>query len=165
MKITVFKVLFILNSDLLEFLRYLLPFKRYEWKHLFIFNKRWFDDKEIFLSWQGSLGTRRKSFFPGKVQKEGSYFFPVVVLIVTSLSWERNCSRLLGQCIFNFLRMRTWPTMVKCLLRKNKYAFLCPFCRIFCILLSQAVFHNLPHFSLERDYKVTSAVHYVKIPT
>ena len=40
----------------------------------------WFDDKEIFLSWQGN------------------YFFPVVVLIVTSLSWERNCTRLLGQC-------------------------------------------------------------------
>ena len=59
---------------------------------------RWFDDKEIFLSWQGSVGTWRKSFFRGKVQKEGNYFFPVVVLIVTSLSWERNCSRLLGQC-------------------------------------------------------------------
>ena len=58
----------------------------------------WFDDKEIFLSWQGSVGTWRKSFFRGKVQKEGNYFFPVVVLIVTSLSWERNCSRLLGQC-------------------------------------------------------------------
>ena len=49
--------------------------------------------------WQGSVGTQRKSFFCGKVQKEGNYFFPVVVLIVTSLSWERNCSRLLGQCM------------------------------------------------------------------
>ena len=50
-----------------------------------------------------------KYFFRGKVAlghegkvsflaKEGNYFFPVVVLIVTSLSWERNCSRLLGQC-------------------------------------------------------------------
>ena len=57
-----------------------------------------FDDKEIFLSWKGSVGTRRKSFFRGKVQKEGNYFFPVVVLIVTSLSRERNRSRLLGQC-------------------------------------------------------------------
>ena len=57
-----------------------------------------FDDKEIFLSWKGSVGTQRKSFFRGKVQKEGNYFFPVVVLIVTSLSRERNRSRLLGQC-------------------------------------------------------------------
>ena len=40
----------------------------------------------------------KKYFFRGKVQKEGNYFFPVVVLIVTSLSWERNCTRLLGQC-------------------------------------------------------------------
>ena len=64
----------------------------------------WFDDKEIFLSWQGSVGTRRKSFFRGKVQKEGNYFFPVVVLIVTSLSWERNCSRLLGQCTAELLK-------------------------------------------------------------
>ena len=54
--------------------------------------------KKIFLLWQGSVRTQRKSFFSGKVQKEGNYFFPVVVLIGTSLSWERNCSRLLGQC-------------------------------------------------------------------
>ena len=44
-------------------------------------------------------------------------------------------------------------------------SFFMSFCRIFCMLKSQAVFHNLPHFSREQDYKVTSSVHYVKIPT
>ena len=70
----------------------------------------WFDDKEIFLSWQGSVGTWRKSFFRGKVQKEGNYFFPVVVLIVTSLSWERNCSLLLGQC--SYIKTLIWNTVL-----------------------------------------------------
>ena len=41
MKITVFKLLFTLNSDQLEFLKYLLPFKSYEWKHLIFFNSAW----------------------------------------------------------------------------------------------------------------------------
>ena len=55
-----------------------------------------FDDKEIFLSWQGSVATQRKSFFRGKVQKEGNYFFPVVVLIVTSLSREKKSLSAIG---------------------------------------------------------------------
>ena len=41
MKITVFKLLFTLNSDQLEFLKYILPFKSYEWKHLIFFNSVW----------------------------------------------------------------------------------------------------------------------------
>ena len=73
-------------------------FKKYFFRGKVALGHGRFDDKEIFLSWQGSVGTRRKSFFRGKVQKEGNYFFPVVVLIVTSLSRERNRSRLLGQC-------------------------------------------------------------------
>ena len=31
-------------------------------------------------------------------------------------------------------------------------------------LWSLAAFHNFPHFSKEQDYKVTSAVHNVKLP-
>ena len=40
-KIALFKDFFMLNSNPLEFLGYLLPFKRYEWKQLFIFNSAW----------------------------------------------------------------------------------------------------------------------------
>ena len=40
-KTTLLKVVFTLNSDPLEFLRYLLPFKRYQWKHLIFFNSAW----------------------------------------------------------------------------------------------------------------------------
>ena len=38
MKITPFKVIFMLNSDLLKILRYLLPFKRYVQKYSIILN-------------------------------------------------------------------------------------------------------------------------------
>jgi len=41
MKITVFIELFMLNPNPLEFLRYLLPFKSYKWKHLNFFNSAW----------------------------------------------------------------------------------------------------------------------------
>ena len=40
-KITVILVIFMLNSDPLEFLRYILPFKRYQLKHLLFFNSVW----------------------------------------------------------------------------------------------------------------------------
>ena len=42
--------------------------------------------------------------------------------------------------------------------------FLCPFA-VYFVRYSQVVFHNLPHFSREQYYKVTSAVHYVQFST
>ena len=67
-----------------------------------------------------ALGHEGKNFFRGKVQKEGNYFFPVVVLIVTSLSWERNCSRLLGQCSLDADHMH--PQLI--LTTKRVFSFL-----------------------------------------
>ena len=40
-KLQCLKIFCMLNLDPLEFLGYLLPFKRYEWKQLFIFNSVW----------------------------------------------------------------------------------------------------------------------------